>query len=113
MDPPLSDKKHDSDDTDDNLVQETKDVREDNNLVSNNTVTNTLNLEHGLFNAEQFFEEKEHVCKKCSKSFPLKAKLTLHIRKDHSFLAERGISSSSVETSGERTSPESRSQDPP
>ena len=81
-----------------NLVPEKK----DDNLVSDNTCTNNTNMNLGQesknedFKAENYFEEKEHACKKCSKTFPLQAKLTLHVRKDHSFLAERGISSSTL-----------------
>jgi len=92
----VQDKKHASDDTDVNLEPETKDMNED---VSDNTVTNAINLNlgHEVFKAEDIFEKKEHICDKCSESFPLKAWLTLHIRKYHSFLAERGMPSSSVD----------------
>ena len=93
VDSPVNDAKHVSEDTDVNLVPEKKDAKEDHNTDTNNT---NMNLEQEIknkhFKAEHIFEEKEqHVCKKCSKSFPLQAGLTLHIRKNHSFLAERGI----------------------
>ena len=45
---------------------------------------------------EKNYDKEQHMCNKCSKSFPLKSELDNHIKKVHSIQCKRGFASSTL-----------------